>query len=247
MSILFQLGDSKFATDEVVSMMAQYQLVPQLVKEMIIDKAIADIEYTPEEAQIACQQLAKDYQLSSEVMLKEWLQRNAMEFKQFESIAIRQLKLEKFKRIQWGGDIESYFLQRKPMLNRVVYSLIRTSNIGIAQELCFRIQEGEESFAELARKYTEGPEAETDGLVGPVELQKIYPGLAKILSCIQPQQLSPPVKIGDWIVIVRLEKFLVAKLDRPMRYRLLNERFNHWLQEQVAALNWQVYQECQEE
>jgi parvulin-like peptidyl-prolyl isomerase len=244
MSTVLQVNERTFATDEVLSLLTQYQLVPQLVREMVIDKAIADIECTPEETKLACQLLAKEYQLSCAQMLKEWLQKNGMEFQQFETIAVRRLKLEKFKHMKWGSDIESYFLQRKPMLNRVVFSLLRTSNLDIAQELCFRLQEKEESFAQLARKYTEGPEAETDGLVGPVELQTIYPSLAKILSSIQPQQLSPPIQIDKWIVIVRLEKLLVAKLDRPMRQRLLNELFHRWLQEQLTAINWQIFQEC---
>ncbi|MFM7373405.1 MAG: peptidylprolyl isomerase, partial [Sphaerospermopsis kisseleviana] len=88
--------------------------------------------------------------------------------------------------------------------------------------------------------YAQGPEAQTDGLVGPVELQSLHPMLARVLSVSQPQQLSPPTQIGEWIVIVRLEKLLPAQLDRQIRQRLLNERFQTWLQGQVAPQNWQI-------
>jgi parvulin-like peptidyl-prolyl isomerase len=217
---------------EVLPLLAEYQLLPLLVKEMIIDEAIAQVECTPEEVKLACEQLAQQSKQ----------QPQGMNSQQVESLAIRQLKLEKFKKNNWGGDLESYFLQRKPQLNRVVYSLISTKDIGIAQELYFRIQEGEQTFAQLAREYANGPEAETDGLIGPVELQGIHPGLAKLLSMAQPQQLMPPTQVGDWIVIVRLEKLLPAKLDRSLSQRLLNERFNAWLQTQMAAQNWQINQ-----
>ena len=70
-------------------------------------------------------------------------------------MAIRSLKLEKFKEAIWGGDLNSYFFQRKAQLDRVIYSIITTSEIGIAQEIYFRIQEGEQSFAELAREYAQ--------------------------------------------------------------------------------------------
>ena len=122
----------------------------------------------------------------------------------------------------------------------MIYSLITTSEIGIAQEIYFRIQEGEESFTELARKYAQGPEAQTDGLIGPIDLQSLHPTLVNILLKSQPQQLSQPTQIGNVILIVRLEKILPAQLDRSMRQRLLNERFNQWLQTQMTEQNCQI-------
>jgi parvulin-like peptidyl-prolyl isomerase len=217
---------------DVLPLLAEYQMLPMLLKEIFIDCAIAQIECTQDEVKVACEQIAQQNKQQAQ----------GMNSKQLESLAIRQLKLEKFKHMNWGGDLESYFIQRKPLLDRVVYSLISTNDIGIAQELYFRIQEGEQSFAQLAREYAKGPEAETDGLVGPVELQGIHPALAKLLAMAQPQQLLPPTQLGDWIVIVRLEKLLPAKLDRSLRQRLLNERFNSWMQTQMSAQNWQDLQ-----
>jgi parvulin-like peptidyl-prolyl isomerase len=66
-----------------------------------------------------------------------------------------------------------------------------------------------------------------------VELSVPHAALGRILSISQPGQLWPPTKVGDWFVVVRLEKFLPAKLDEVTRQRLLDELFNHWLIEQV--------------
>ena len=63
--------------------------------------------------------------------------------------------------------------------------------------------------------------------------------MVNILSS-QPQQLSPPTQINNLLVIVRLEKLLPAQLDNFMRQRLLNERFNQWLQAQITAQKWQL-------
>lgn len=241
MSLVLRMGDRTFTASEVLSLLAEYQIVPQLIKEMVIDSALAQVECTKQEEKLACEQLAQQYQLNSEAVRQLWLQQSGITSEKFDAMAIRQFKIEKFKQITWEGDIESYFIQRKPQLDRVVYSLITTQDIGIAQELFFRIQEQEQTFAELAREYSQGPEAQTDGLVGPVELQTIHPSLAQILSLVQPQQLIPPTQIGDWILIVRLEKLLPAKLDRSLRQRLLNERFQNWLQTQVAAEKWEVH------
>lgn len=240
MSPVLQVGDQRLNAAEVLPLLAEYQMLPLLVKEMVIDQAIAQIECTSQDKKLACEQLAQQYQLTSETLHHRWLQQHGLSLQQFEAIAVRQFKLEKFKQMTWGVDLESYFLQRKPQLNKVVYSLISTKDIGIAQEIYFRIQEGEQSFAQLAREYAQGPEAETDGLVGPVELQALHPSLARILAAIQPQQLLPPTPLGDWLVVIRLEKLLPAQLDRQLRQRLLNERFHSWIQQEMATQKWQL-------
>jgi parvulin-like peptidyl-prolyl isomerase len=64
--------------------------------------------------------------------------------------------------------------------------------------------------------------------------------LANILAKSQPHQLLPPVQINNLLVIVRLEKLLPAQLDRPLRQRLLNEKFNQWLQAQITEIPWEI-------
>ncbi|TVP64238.1 MAG: peptidylprolyl isomerase [Nodularia sp. (in: Bacteria)] len=227
-------------TAEILQLLEKYQMLPQLIKEVVLDQAIAPILCTPEEEKIACENLAKHYQITSEDVRQRWLEQNNISAEKLDAIAIRQFKIEKFKHLTWGGDLESYFSQRKPQLDRVVYSLIRTNDIGIAQEIYFRLQAGEQTFAELAREYSQGPEAQTNGLIGPVELQTIHPILAKILAASQPQQLLPPTQLENWIVIVRLEKLLLTQLDNSLRQRLLNERFNSWLQAQMTKQNLKI-------
>jgi parvulin-like peptidyl-prolyl isomerase len=233
MNQVLQLGDRILQPTEVLSLLSEYQLLPQLIKEIILEEAItsAEIFCTPEEEKQTCEQLVQQYQ---------GIDQQAESFQQLKLMAIRSVKLEKFKEATWGDDLNSYFFQRKSQLDKVIYSLITTSEIGIAQEIYFRIQEGEQSFAELAQEYSQGPEAQTSGLVGPIDLQSLHPTLANILSKSQPQQLSPPIQINNLLIIVRLEKLLPAQLDRSMRQRLLNERFNQWLQAQMTERKWQI-------
>ncbi len=53
------------------------------------------------------------------------------------------MRIEKFKIATWGHKVESYSLAWKISLDQVVYSLIRTKDQGLAQEIYFRIQKGE--------------------------------------------------------------------------------------------------------
>jgi parvulin-like peptidyl-prolyl isomerase len=242
MSEVLQIGQRTVALEELLPLLAGYQMLPQLYQEILIDQVISDIECTPEETAAAREQYYAQNQLTEPEVLKAWLAHYRMTVEQLEALTVRSLKVEKFKETTWDNKVESYFLGRKGQLDKVIYSLIRTpkdegsNSSGIANELYFRILEGEQSFAELARTYSQGPEAQTDGLIGPVELSVPHPTLAKILSISKPGQLIPPTPIGDWIVIVRLEKFIPAQLDEAMRKRLLNEFFNNWLKEQIAQI-----------
>ncbi|MGK7945421.1 MAG: peptidylprolyl isomerase [Microcystaceae cyanobacterium] len=186
------------------------------------------------------QQLYQQLQITSEEQLQAWLQQNGMTSEQLDQLGIRELKIEKFKEIKWRDQVNNYFHQCKKVLDKVVYSLIRTRDSGIAQELYFRIQEGEDEFAGLAREYSEGAEAQTGGLVGPVELNVPHPQIAQMLSNSQPGQLSPPTRIADWWIVIRLEKYISATLDDNTRKRLLNDLFQGWLKSQLQE-NVQFY------
>jgi len=80
---------------------------------------------------------------------------------QLEALATRGLRIENSsKRPKYAGI--TYSVKN----NQVIYSPA-CKDPEIAQEL-ISIQEGEQSFAELARKYCTRSEAQTGGIVGPV-------------------------------------------------------------------------------
>ncbi|WOB42133.1 peptidylprolyl isomerase [Thermoleptolyngbya oregonensis NK1-22] len=233
MGHVLQIGNRSVTSEELPSLLAGYQMLPQLVQEVLIDEAIAPITCAEEELIGAREQFYAQHQIVDEATRQQWLNRHGMTLAQLDALATRSLRIEKFKEATWGAKLESYFLERKSKLDKVIYSLIRTQDMGIAQEIYFRVMEGEQSFAELARTYSQGPESQTDGLIGPVELSVPHPQLAHMLSISQPGQLWPPHRIGEWIVIIRLEKFIPAQMDEQMRRRLLNESFSQWLQQQL--------------
>ncbi|MTJ14570.1 glycosyltransferase [Anabaena sp. UHCC 0187] len=230
---ILQVHNQKVTTQEIIPLLSRYQLLPKLQRELLIDEAIASINCTSQEQDQCCQDFYEQHQLTSETARQTWLQQHDMTATQFLDLVTRNLRIEKFKQATWETKLESHFRQLKPKFDQVVYSLIRLRSPEVAQELYFRLVEGEQSFAELAKQYSQGAEAQTGGLMGPVALSTPHPQLARILSVSQPGQLLPPTKLGDWWVIVRLEKFISARLDEPMRQRLLNELFSTWLQGQL--------------
>ncbi|MEH1872173.1 peptidylprolyl isomerase [Nostoc sp.] len=244
MTEAIQIGNRTITASELISLLASYQMLPQLQRELIIDEAIEQnsrsaklaIECTPEEVVQAKQQFYGEKQFKNEEDIQAWMAHQGLTTEQIEVIITRKLKIEKFKQATWGNKLESYFFQSKTKLDKVIYSLLRTQDVGIAQELYFRIQAKENSFADLAREYSLGPEAQTGGLVGPIELNALHPVMVQMLSSSQPGQILPPTRIADWFVILRLEKFIPAQLDEFMKVRMLNELFETWLQEQQKQI-----------
>jgi len=229
MSAILQVGNQQIAADQFVSLLTSSRLLPQLLREFFVEQAIATVDYTPAELESYCQQLVQkpeNYGVSPQ---------------EIHAIAPRQLQLAKFKEEKWGTQIESTFLNCREQLDRVLFSLIQSEEVEVIQELYFRLQEGEASFAKLATQYSQGPEAHSNGLVGPIELNNLHPKLAQVLRVSQPGQISPPIRVEKWLTIVRLERYIPAQLDEKMRQRLLDEMFEAWLQERLAQHSGPVH------
>jgi parvulin-like peptidyl-prolyl isomerase len=227
------IGTEIIAYGEILDRVAGYGMLPQLVKEIVIDQITTGVTLTPEEEKAAYQATAQQLGIKSTDQVQAWLKSQGMRGEQLEHLSRRAAKVEKYKQETWGVRANAMFLERKAQLDRVVYSLLCTRDFGIAQEVYFRVKEGEQTFEELAREYSQGPEAQTGGLVGPVELGSLHPLLAKLLASAAEGHLHTPTVIGDWIVLTRLEKLLPAVIDEPTRNRLITERYNEWLDTQV--------------
>ncbi len=235
MTEFLQIGSFKIAPAELFPLLQKYQLLPAVMRELTIDRAIETISDLEVESDGAIRQFCHNYGLTSPEQIQRWLQMHGLTSDRLSEIAVRQLKIEKFKHQTWGSKIESHFLKRKAQLDKAVYSLIRTSNIGIAQEIYFRTIDGEQTFAEAATKYSEGIEAQTGGSIGPVELSVPHPTIAKLIATQPLGHICPPIQIDRWYAIVRPDRLIPARLDESMRHRLLEELFQTWVAEQIGA------------
>ncbi len=236
MTVALQIGDRTLSGSDVIVQLQQYGLLQSLVKEIVLETALDEWSrseasaWTEEDESQAIQQVKTQQALQAMAPQQTPQPQGSAEMVQ--KLAVKRAKLDKFKEWQWGNKVESYFLQRKVRLDRVIYSLLRLKDAAIAQELFFRLESEEAVFSDLATEYSQGPEANTGGLIGPADLGGCHPRLAEMMRVSHPNQLWPPTRVEDWWVIVRLEKFMPAQLDEPMRRRLLEELFLSWLQEE---------------
>jgi parvulin-like peptidyl-prolyl isomerase len=233
MAQLLKFGNRTISATELPHLLAGNQMLPILCRQLIINQGIVGIKLTEEETAHASQSFFAKNQIESEEARLGFIQYYSMSLEQLEELATRELRIEKFKQATWGSRVESYFLANKSQFDKVVYSLIRVSEMEVAQELFFRIQAGEASFNDSAFEYSEGQEAQTGGLIGPVELSMPHPTIASMLSTSTPGELLAPTKLGEWFVILRLEKIIKAQLDETMRQHLLNHMFETWIAQEM--------------
>jgi PPIC-type PPIASE domain len=233
---LKRLCQKEISGEELVELVQQYGLLPKLQRELIIDAELATVICTQAEIFSAYKVFYHKYQINSDADRAAWLKHNHCSLERFEQLVLKTIKLDRFKQTIFGSKVDSYFLQRKSQLDRAVYSLLRVKDVHLAQELFYRIQGGEADFTELVKQYSGGEEAELNGLVGPHEMSVPHPILAQTLLSLRSGELAAPVQIADWFILVRLEKYLPAQLDKAMRLRLIDELYELWLQREVHKL-----------
>jgi hypothetical protein len=125
MKKILQIGNKIINETELLPLLTQHQMLPQLVREIVVDQGIIEIVLTPEEILLAHQSFRQKYKISSDEQLQIWLAQNYLNSEQLEQILIRPLKIEKFKQQTFFHKIDSYFLKRKSQLDQFIYSLVR--------------------------------------------------------------------------------------------------------------------------
>ena len=173
---------------------------------------------------------------SSSSHLQEWLSSRDWSLDDLDIHILRPHALSLFKEQRYGPGVEELFLTRKNDLDTVIYSLLRVKDPGLARELWISLSEGEVSFAELAERFSDGPESSTKGVIGPLPMGSIENVLSDRLRSLRKGQLRPPEALGGWHVLLRLETLSPARLDKATRNKLLDEQFESWIRRRVDAI-----------
>jgi len=226
------VGKRTIGAEDVLPLLSGYDLWPQLMQGIVVDRALRGIDCSQEETEACYQkQIERDAEFLEKRKNRMLLEGVPDEDADF--FIRRPVLLEKFKRIRFSSLVDSTFLSMKASLDRVVFCLIRNSNHELMRELFFRLESGEESFASLAPKYSEGRESKTSGQLGPIEMRHLNAALAKVLATAKPGVINPPVVIDGLGVITLLQEKIPARIDEPTRKRILDHLFDEWVKKEV--------------
>ena len=236
MDLYLDWGDSHIAADRVIEQLHQFGLYSQLLQEITINDLIEkmavvwsiDLDDTSIIAKSGCVIKEIEYTEIAELPLCQGMNEN-----QLKAIYDRELRLQKFKLAKWGNQVETYFKSYGVELDRVLISILQVKDAGVAQELFFRIQSGEKSFAEIAIDHSQGNHAQNGGIIGPVLLGDLNLGIRKILEKLKAGELSSLFQIDSYYTFIRLDKRESAILDEQQYRFLLDQLFSSWLKSQI--------------
>ena len=144
-------------------------------------------------------------------------------------------RVRRHSRASFDHKAEARFIARKEQLDRVVYSLLRVRDGYLARELYLRIAGREANFADLASEHSQGAEAKTKGIVGPVALAQAHPSLSEKLRTSKPGQLLEPFALENWWLVTRLERYEPARFDDKTQDQMAQELFQEWVEEELRG------------
>ena len=217
------------------SLLRRYNLLKPLVEQMITSEAIAGVSVPEDALETAKLELLdqRGFETMDEwsEMLTDLGRTDAEVIDRLERVIRRQ----EYMRDRFAPKAEARFLERKNELGQVVYSLLRLADSFLARELYLQIESEESNFADLAKRYAEGPERNTNGIVGPVSLTQAHPLLVEKLRVAQPGVLLEPFRVADWWLVVRLERYSPATFTPEVSDRMCREMFDAWIEEETAT------------
>ena len=153
------LGADSMPINAIQDLVRRMELWPQLLRrqqeEQITALVTLEAEWLSEQRDAFCGKNSLDDTLKQH----RWSQQD------LDLHLARSEALRRFAEQRFGPGLEETFLGAGGGHDQVIYSVLRVSDFGLAQELWIRLEEAESTFAELASIYGEGPEAARKGLL----------------------------------------------------------------------------------
>lgn len=220
--------------DGVLQELRRHNLLQTLVQRRVVADAVGLETVDPERSHAAHEQFFQQNGLKDDTALQAFLANQGLGADDLRWQIELPLRVRSHCQEHYRHKAEAHFLSRKNQLDIVVYSLLRVQDAFLARELYLRIEAGEANFADLAAGYSEGPEKQTKGIVGPVPLTQAHPVLAERLRTSRAGELLQPFQIADWWLVVRLESYTPASFDAATADQMATELFEQWIREETG-------------
>lgn len=219
---------------DLLAELKRHNLFLPLMQRRIIAEAVGHIKPSSDEIELARSQFLQSNGLKNDDELRDFLQNRGLSNSDLEWQISLPLRIKAHCKNNFEHKAEAHFLAKKNQLDRVVYSLLRTKDGFLAQELYLRIEAGEANFGDLASNFSEGPERKTRGIVGPVPMTQAHPAVAEALRVSKVGELKQPMRVGEWWLFLRIESYTPAIFDAAMAQQLSQELFDQWIKEELS-------------
>ena len=220
---------------DAIQLLHKHNILTALVKAITTVNSVSAIEIEHEDQETIVNHFLTTNSLNDKEILDSWLAKTRLSRSELIDRLLLPHKVINYAREYHSGKVEARFLDRKPNLDIVTYSLIRTNDAYQARELYLKIKEEGADFGFLAEKYSDGIEKSSRGVIGPVPLAQAHPRVVSELRAAKPGEVRAPINVEGINLILRLDSLKNAKLDAAMEQRMATEIFDEWINEQTDA------------
>ncbi len=228
---------------EIIELLKQeLQLKPfcqKLLQKKVIDKAAREqgLTVTPEEIQVVGDQLRREKRLEKAADTIAWLADQMVSVEDLEAGICDRLLTQKLAEHLFSKEVEKNFVQNKLQFDQIILYQIIVTNLQLAREIFYQIQEGEISFFDAAHLYDiDENRRHLCGCEGKVYRWGLKPDIAVAVFSAKPGEVIRPIETERGYNLFLVEKFLPAELT-PERYQeILHNMFNEWLGNEVNYL-----------
>lgn len=220
---------------ETLALLRRHNLLQPLARAELLSETVKAVDLSTDQRDQIWNNFKSENKLDNTELLEAYLKTNGLKENDLRWQLELPTRAQIYPQKHFQHKAEARFLAKKEQLDKVVYSLLRVQDGYLARELYLRISAGEADFADLATNYSQGLEAKTKGLIGPVPMTQAHPALSERLRTSQPGQLLQPFQIDQWWLVVRLERYDAAQFDDNTRQRMAQELFQEWLNQELLG------------
>jgi len=231
------LEDLSCLSDKSIKLLEKHKLLITLIKSEIIYKHISKYKVDDNSKKILLENFCAKNGIESDKSLEEVLFKNNLSIDELIDKLTMSGKKERYARENFESKAEARFLERKEELDIVTYKLIRVKDKFLAREIYTQLKERESSFEALAERFTEGPEKQSKGLIGPIPISAANEKLSELLRSTTKGELREPIFANNWFLIVQLVDFSHATFDEQTKQNMINELYSNWLERESLEIS----------
>ena len=217
--------------------------IPVVVEAIASDRIITDtaekLGITVEESQI--QQEGDLFRANKKLVRAKdtlaWLQQHHLSVDDFEELIYKKILSKKLANHLFGKKVESFFFQhRLNYLAAVTYEIIFDDK-DLALEFFYALQEGETTFADIAREHISDPDMRRNGGYRGIRRRADFrPEVASAVFAAKPPQPLKPISTNKGVYLIWVEEIIQPELDDKLRSQIISELFNSWLKQELSEM-----------
>ena len=230
------LDDQPVSTAEVMAVLRKERKLPQLVKNLVLDRTLSQVTLAPEKVSELVRDFRQQHKLDSDEAFADFLQKNHISETLLKQSLSRPHQVVQFREDRWGPRANSLYLKHKDRYDRIHYRRLQSGNPDVMQEVFFRLKDKEDSWETMARQFPGAP-ANADARQKGIQATQIEAPLLAELRKAGPGVVIRPLRLNaSTVVVAELESIEASRFDDELRTLILRQEFDSWLQEECSRM-----------